>query len=77
MVLQTKQMDQIINRVQQLPIQIIQLIQRPQQLRQMLNTSKIMAKLLRLGLNHMILKQTKLELLPIKIRMLISIGMSQ
>lgn len=77
MVLQTKQMDQIINRVQQLPIQIIQPIQRPQQLRQMLNTSKIMAKLLRLGLNHMILKLTKLELLPIKIRMLISIGMSQ
>ena len=77
MVLQTKQMDQIINRVQQLPIQIIQPIQRPQQLRQMLNTSKIMAKLLRLGLNRMILKLTKLELLPIKIRMLISIGMSQ
>ena len=77
MVLQIKQMDQIINRVQQLPIQIIQPIQRPQQLRQMLNTSKIMAKLLRLGLNLMILKLTKLELLPIKIRMLISIGMSQ
>ena len=77
MVLQTNKMDQIINRVQQLPIQIIQPIQRPQQLRQMLNTSKIMAKLLRLGLNLMILKLTKLELLPIKIRMLISIGMSQ